>query len=599
MQGHPKLLELAEVQADDPEALEEALENAANVWGKENRLASFFEYGESSQKKADKFLEVLKNWTRSVSANLPEASRTLFRFLCTLEEPDRRSWIVEQVWPNLWIRLGLSGQAPSIDKALQDLKALADVQTTGDGFTYIILPVVAEACLVEQKQDFRAAVNEEMAVFWRTLIGEALDKEMEGAGEGITSAGLRGSAYLMKMGRWEEAIFFLDQAVARDSTLSAAYSVLPLLRHVDHVMSGTGIGRHAAILLNMGFRIAGRWREAEIGLGILLSECVEQNDFHLALKAAAELFIILRDNGRSKEALALVEDMKDYTNKAGLGPWTQLSNEVNRLQALNKLGQYFVVLEAAKSLKKQMASISETSMENESVLPWNVKKNILDSEMAASVMLHDYKQALELNAEILKVEEARGASESEVAFCAFNSYFSLLKLGMCDQARDTLLCCKEVFEREKDIKMLGMVFSALAHLEFELGDFYRAIKFEGAALRYKYLTDDADLISTSHHNMATYFSKDRFEKALAHRLAAGIIRYMTDSCYLASNLQNLSLDLARFGPLYLPASFDQLCSIVEEIEGVNFKDLFTQLAGPCKDGDSVMQEMLRMAQKLI
>ena len=68
-------------------------------------------------------------------------------------------------------------------------------------------------------------------------------------------------------------------------------------------------------------------------------------------------------------------------------------------------------------------------------------------------------------------------------------------------------------------------------------------------------------------------------KAPAHHLAAAIIRFLTRSGQLPTSLRNLSIDLNTFGPEALPASFDQLCETVEEVEGVKFWDLFVRLAG--------------------
>jgi hypothetical protein len=98
VQGHPKLIELAEGQAGDPAALEQQVERAATTWAeREGALTVFFTKG-SSRYTAEDFLKVLAGWTRGVSETLPSASRLLFYCLCALEEEDRQSWIVEATW---------------------------------------------------------------------------------------------------------------------------------------------------------------------------------------------------------------------------------------------------------------------------------------------------------------------------------------------------------------------------------------------------------------------------------------------------------------------------------------------------------------------
>ena len=45
----------------------------------------------------------------------------------------------------------------------------------------------------------------------------------------------------------------------------------------------------------------------------------------------------------------------------------------------------------------------------------------------------------------------------------------------------------------------------------------------------------------------------------------------------------------------IPKSFDELCEIVEQVEGVRFRELFERIAGPDADGDAVLQEVLKAA----
>jgi hypothetical protein len=55
------------------------------------------------------------------------------------------------------------------------------------------------------------------------------------------------------------------------------------------------------------------------------------------------------------------------------------------------------------------------------------------------------------------------------------------------------------------------------------------------------------------------------------------------------------ISVAQFGSQSIPATFDQLCQIVAEVEGVKFRELFYLLAGRDADGDKVMQEVLSIA----
>lgn len=595
VQGHPKLIELAEDQADDPEALTSYLDKADETWKSDDfRLKAFFDKGVSSLD-AQKFLEMLLGWTHAISATLTTASKTLFHLLCALEEPDRQSWIVEQVWPDLWKYLGIADQAPNIAEALQDLKTLVEVQALEEGFSYIIHPSVAEAGLEELAQDFRAEVNEEMAYFWGTVLLETQSKEIGGL---VVLAGLSAAPYFMRIGQWDIASFCLQEVIKRDSSPGTISTVLPMIRHIAEVTKRTEGGRRKADLLAKALFLTGRWREAEVGLTSLVSECVDHREFKYGLASGSTLFEILLLTGRFSEALELVDELKSYARHANLGPWTNLGIECNRLKAMNALGRYREVLLAIKDLRLQMASLPEQGEKEEVVSLWVIKESIFDVGSSAAMKSEDYDQALELNAECLKVALARDASELKIAKIAFNDYGPLLEKERYDQAEKLIRRCKEIFERENDSEMLGKVFSALADLECRSGRIDQAIRFESAALRYSYRIGDPEDISISHDNLAIYFYKAGSNKALPHCLAGGIVRYQICSGFFPLSLSNLAIELVRFGSQYLPTKFDNLCSIVEDVEGVRFRELFDRLVGPKVDGNQVMREVIEMAKRM-
>jgi len=342
--------------------------------------------------------------------------------------------------------------------------------------------------------------------------------------------------------------------------------------------------------------LAGRWQDAEARLRSLIPEFVKLGNFRFASIASCYLIQILRNTGMLTEALELVETKKGYTLQAFLGPWTQLQEEVLRLQILEKMGRYDEVLENVEELKNQMESLPENREQNEIVEPWNLKEGILNVGGNAASDSKNYSLSLDFNAAALAIMHDRGATELELTRTRFNNCVPLQRLERYKEAENLLLSCKDVFERENDIAYLGMAFSALASLEDELGQTDQATRLNGIALRYDYLTGDSESISISHHNQANYLYKNGSKEALAHRLAAGLIYYQMGSGLLNSTLQGLIRDLAGLGSDAAPANFDQLCQIVEMTDGVKFRELFHRLAGPGSDGDKVMQEVLRMAQ---
>ncbi|MGV8126569.1 MAG: hypothetical protein ACP5PV_05095 [Methanothrix sp.] len=243
-----------------------------------------------------------------------------------------------------------------------------------------------------------------------------------------------------------------------------------------------------------------------------------------------------------------------------------------------------------------MNSLAEESEQEESTVPWNVREGILDAGRWAAMRSEKHELALELNAEVAALTDARGATELELARTRFNDYGPLLRLKRYEDAGKLLFYCKEVFEKERSIEGLGMVFSALAHLMDNLGRTEQAISFEETALRYSYLFGEPESISISHYNLANYLGRAGSQSALDHGLAAATILFQVGSGLLASSLNGLARDLYKFGSESLPESFDQLCQQLEQVEGVRFRELWQRLPKRAEDGDALLKEIIEMAR---
>ena len=115
------------------------------------------------------------------------------------------------------------------------------------------------------------------------------------------------------------------------------------------------------------FLAAGRRDEAEARMREVLARAAECGDHRLASATAGDLINLLRDTGRAEEALGLVETKKEATRQAGLGPWTQLLDEVRRLQLLADLGRYDEVLAEVEALRPRMDALPLTGTQDETV----------------------------------------------------------------------------------------------------------------------------------------------------------------------------------------------------------------------------------------
>jgi CHAT domain len=210
VQGHPKLLEFAEAQARDPQALAGHLAQAAADWERrEGQLQAFFREGESDLP-AEAFLVALDDWTRRVAGRLPPGVRTLFYMLCALEEEDRVDFVLKWTWSNLWRRLELPGEVPSLANGLTLIvkSGLIEARPEEDSITrYGLHPAVAEAGWAEAGAAVQAAVDRELAALWQAIFQQGMEAEEQrrgplmGRGQLAVGAGWRAAPYLLRRGR--------------------------------------------------------------------------------------------------------------------------------------------------------------------------------------------------------------------------------------------------------------------------------------------------------------------------------------------------------------------------------------------------------------
>ncbi len=603
VQGHPKLIELANSQATDHTALAARLDEADQAWLASGApLRAFFDHGESAATD-DGFVRVLSGWAQAAADALPEPARVLFHFLCALEENDRHDWIVEANWGDLWRRLEQPGDLPDLHATLAPLvgQGLVAAETADDqdreGKVYHLHPAVAEAGRASAGPDFQAAADTELATYWMTGFHQGLAEETQEQGWLVLLCGRRAIPYLLRLGVWNIAASALEKVLHRDSSAGTVGAMLPLLRRVVEATKGSEDELEHATLLARALRYV-QPAEAERRLRELLAKAVARERFATAAVLAENLVDILRDTGRLDEALAMVEQKKDYTQRAELGPWTQLMAEGQRLQILALQGRSQEVLSAVHKLRETMATLPNQREVNEAVNPWNVREAILVAGHRATADLKRWDEVLALNAELSESARQRSATPLELATLRFRDYIPLLRLGRINDAKKLLLACRAVFEQEQDVAFLGAVVGALADMEENLGHRDAAIRLSQDALRYTYAAADPESIAVSHQNLAIYLRRaDADSVELAHRLAASVIRYQTGGGGLALTLNQLALAFASFDSAPpLPASFAELCDLVSQVEGVQLAQLVERLPRRAADGDAAMAEVLRLAR---
>ncbi len=511
VQGHPKLIELAENLAADPQRLTAQLDRAEATQGA-SELDAFFRDGQTRFDGA-MFTATLRDWSAGIAGALPEAARTFFHFLCALEENDRLSAVIEANWADLLKRLGRPGPVPDIAQVLAPLTEAGLVdqkQTSEDGkrFGVLIHPGVAEAGRAEAGPAFQEAVDIGLAATWRTLMARGLQEygESPEAGNIIVRAGLAAFPYLARRGEWRTASSMLEQVDLVDYGPATVAALLPRMRRVVEATTGTEGGLTDRFRLARFLKEAGQMQEAEAEMRAVITRAVELKEFRLASSVAGDLTNLLMDTGRLSEALNVIGEKPEYTKRAGLGPWAQLSDECWRLQILIRQGKNEKVLQRVMELREHMKTLPDPAGPNENVSIWNVREITCDIGRACALRLGAWQQALDLSREGFESKRERGATALEQARLLFNDYGPLLRLRRYDETGELLRHCREVAERENSVELLGAVFSALADLQDELGHPETAQHFEETALRFSYAEGTPEGIGVSHSNLPVYIA---------------------------------------------------------------------------------------------
>jgi len=611
VQGHPKLIELAEALAATAVKLAAQLDEAdkAQTAGS-GELDAFFTQGETRLDPAA-FMESLHGWTRGIAAALPEAARIFFHFLCAMEEGDRLGPIVELNWSNVWQRLGRPAPVPALQTVLDPLIAagLIDKQTMGeeaDHFELLIHPGVAEAGRAEAGPHLQAAVDREFAATWLTLFRRAEEREGRNAGGGsmIVNAGLHGFPYLARLGDWKTAALMLHGASVRDDSPRIAAAMLPLVQHLVAATKGTELELSNLHLLAIIWQSAVRRGEAETLMRKVIAQAAAQGEFQLAWASSGDLVNLLRDTGRFQEALQVIKQNDEYIQQASFGPWTLLGREAQRLQILSMLGENKEVLARVLELREQMRQMPDLPGTDDTLVNiGNIREATLDAGRDAALQLQDWLRAIELNSESVLSKAKRGTGALEIARTKVFDRAPLLELRRYDEAAKLLLDCRLVFEQENATAELGLVFSGLAHLEYKLERTEAAKYFEQTAIRYRYAAGTLHNIYASHRNLAVYLTLTGgdWRDVLGHQLAAAMINGLTGSPGPQQDIAALADDLREDGDqasAALPSDFAALCVTVQQVEGVRFRELMQRLQPDEAALNQLLHDVVAAAKEL-
>jgi tetratricopeptide (TPR) repeat protein len=501
----PKLLELANGQAADATGLARTLKAADRAWADRGGLpTAFFTTGSSSATGTD-YLDVLQAWANSVADGLLDVERIVFWWLCCMEEGDRRSLVLNHTCIDAWERWERSGPPPDVDAAVATLmdRGLVSTLPTSGGreATYGIHPGIAAVGRMQAGEDFQKSITVNMAMYWIELVKSADEKEgTEGTGWLVVRAGLAAIPYLIRVEQWKLAAQTIQHVLIRDDSPTTIGAVLPALRRIAAATAGTDFESSAVAVLARALETIEPDAAERQMRGVLAAE-LDRGDYWSASVAVIPLIRSCRRSGRLSEALSLAEEKISYTRRAGLGPWSQLQDEVERLQVLADMNHTEEVLAEVLRLRAHMSTLPEISQEPEAAVPWSVRELLLGTGAAAATGLDRLTDAIELTDAVIASQQARGATDADVAATQANKATALIRQGRPGEAVAILRECREIFENSHDIAALGKVIDDLPSVEDRRGHGAMAISLQKDALRYKYLIGNVDRIAVSHHNL--------------------------------------------------------------------------------------------------
>ncbi|WP_021593713.1 CHAT domain-containing protein [Actinomadura welshii] len=505
--GHPKLLELADGQAADPERLTRLLGPP-----RPRRDAA----GEA---------DLLTDWTTTAVRGLDAPARMLFSVLCHLHPGDRVPAVASTIWR------AVTRQTADFDACLARLVATALTAFDEATGALRLHPLVASTGGSLTDEPARAAIVEAAATYWVAEIEAAVDAERAGGpASDVNRAALAGAPYLLEGGKVKTASDALDLVLRRERSRHGLSALVPLLARLIQMAAGTEEELPAKRLLANVLLLLGDSSAEAITQG-LRKEALARGDLDMAAVLISDLIIAARNAGRLVQALDLAEEQIALGERAGAGPWTRLLHDDQRLELLIATGQAARItdeLAAHRDRLDDLVERDEPAGDNESVRPFWVRELVLGTCRSAASATRDWAASARLAQEIMELKVRRGAGPREVSRARFNICGPLEKLGRLDEARRHLSTCRTVFEQENDLDGIAASLSALARIEDARGHPGAAVRAARDAVRYAYKHGDLALIVSTHTNLgyrlaAQARTDEQMADAAAHHLAAALL----------------------------------------------------------------------------
>lgn len=533
-QGHPKLLRLADAQAAYPTRLTALISSGEQAWNEHGGVPDGLFTTEESSADSSDYLRILAIWTRAVTDALTSAERELFWSLCCLEEADRTRPVLASIWSALWTRFDHDGQPADLDRALAAIvsSGLTAIQPQADEEpeSYPLHPGVAAAGRAHAGESFQEAIDAEASEYWAVTYFDNYGHNDQLAARAAKSA----FPYYIRQENWAAAGGFLERALPRNLSRADAAALLPIVQQ---------IARHEtySVLLVARVMQALDPLEAETFLRGRLADSVASRDYQDAFTIAGALFNLCLENGRPEEALGFTELQSEYVLQSSESNiWEFIGIYVERMHALNAMGQFDQVLEMVQGVRDIMRDM--VNDRGPDAFPQDLRELLCDIGGLAAFRLGRWNESLTLTDERITFMEERHAPAPEVARARLNRHAPLIELGRVDEARELLQRCRWDFQQADDLQVddlqaFGVALGGLAETENRRERFDEAIRLQSEALRYDNRAGNVATIAVGYRNLGVYLRRQAHQQrqvgrpalALACCLTAALIYKLTDA----------------------------------------------------------------------
>ncbi|MEU8217179.1 AAA family ATPase [Micromonospora taraxaci] len=335
-----------------------------------------------------------------------------------------------------------------------------------------------------------------------------------------------------------------------------------------------------------------RWRETVRGCPEGNRLALTEADYRAAVDAedhvraglrAAELSGLLRVRKQFAEALPYADHAIVHRRRAGFGLWSQRFDLGRRLQLFDDLCRWEEVLTELAPLRDELRGEPDLPSRTDPVNPSTVRDQLLTLGMLAAVALRNWELALEFHDDLTANMQLRGAGPVELALHKLDRVTLLSPLRRISEISKVYDEVRAVISGNLDAETRAKFDVALDRAGKTLAP---EAPWRRQALADAYIGIDSGdvslpLIAQEHYYFAIGDGPAETPTAKAsHLLASAII------CTLDGQDAAAELTVRYAAPhLYQPdgtratPTLDSIVAVVEEVPGVRFGELVTQMIG--------------------